>query len=444
MKQNLNPKEMMRLSSTFGRITYSKYLQIRRKVFETVKVSATICSGGHQLSTSHRRADEKESAERSSQRRLVLGIETSCDDTGAAVVDERGNIVGDALHSQTKTHIELGGIIPPIARDLHKAHIDSVVTQALHTANVSLEDVDAIAVTVKPGLALSLLVGVQHAKMLVQQSGLPLIPIHHMEAHALTARMIHRVDFPFLVLLASGGHCLLAVARDVSDFLLLGTCLDDSPGEAFDKTARQMKLKNLPECSSLSGGAAIELLAKSGNPRAFQFPQVMTKLPDCHFSFAGIKFAAKKLIEAEEKRLNTSASSVVSSAPDICASFQYGVLHHMARRLQRAFLFCDLKHLLPKNRTLVLSGGVASNSYLRSGLQQVCEMNNCQLLCPPPHLCTDNGIMIAWNGMEKLLQGIGKADNPATVDIQPKCPLGKDITQEVIAAAIKLPRLKLK
>ncbi|KAL8620458.1 hypothetical protein ACOMHN_048391 [Nucella lapillus] len=431
----------MRLSAMLSRITYSKYLQFRRKICEYVKESASYCTGNG-LSDFHKRADEKSSTEKKG-RRLVLGIETSCDDTGAAVVDDHGNIVGDALNSQTRTHIELGGIIPPIARDLHKANIDSVVTEAVHRANVSLQDLDAIAVTVKPGLALSLLVGLQHAKKLVHQSGLPLIPIHHMEAHALTARMIHRVDFPFLVLLASGGHCLLAVARGVSDFLLLGSCLDDSPGDAFDKVPRQMKLKNLPECSGLSGGAAVELLAQRGDPKAFQFPQVMTRQPDCHFSFAGLKFAAKKLIDTEERRLNTSVTSVVSSAPDICASFQYGILHHMARRVQRAFLFCHLKHLLPKHRTLVLSGGVASNSYLRSGLQQVCEMNSCQLLCPPPHLCTDNGIMIAWNGMEKLLQGTGQAENPGAVDIQPKCPLGKDLSQEVIGAGIKLPRLKL-
>lgn len=395
----------------------------------------------NQLQSFLKQADKGSVEER---RRLVLGIETSCDDTGAAVVDDGGNILGDALDSQTKIHIMHGGIIPPIARDLHEGNIESVVTRALFTANVGLKDLDAIAVTVRPGLALSLLVGLRYAKKLVQHSGLPLIPIHHMEAHALTARMIHRVDFPFLVLLASGGHCLLAVARGVSDFLLLGSCLDDSPGEAFDKTARQMKLKNLPDCSELSGGAAIELLAGGGDPRAFSFPQVMTRQPDCHFSFAGLKFAAKKLIEAEEKRLNTGLSSVVASAPDICASFQYGVLHHMARRLQRAFLFCDLKQLLPEFKTLVLSGGVASNSYLRSGLQQVCEMHNCQLVCPPPRLCTDNGIMIAWNGMEKLLQGTGQAENPENVDIQAKCPFGRDISQDVIAAAIKLPRLKLK
>ncbi|KAK7484909.1 hypothetical protein BaRGS_00023829 [Batillaria attramentaria] len=403
--------------SLFRRVTYCKYAQLKRQ-------QLLASSEGTVAESASRAASNSASAcgapRNDSRRRLVLGIETSCDDTGAAVVDEHGTIVGDALNSQTKTHIEFGGIIPPIARDLHQKHIESVVQLSLDRAGVTLQDLDAVAVTVKPGLALCLKVGLEHARMLVKKSRLPLIPIHHMEAHALTARMIERIDFPFLVLLASGGHCLLAVARNVSDFLLLGTSMDDSPGEAYDKTARQLKLKNLSACSGLSGGAAIELIAQSGNPKAFQFPQVMTQLPDCNFSFSGIKTAARKIIEMEEKRLNVPPSQVVPTAPDICASFQYAVLHHLARRLQRAFLFCELKGLLPKEKTLVVSGGVASNAYLRGGLQKVCEQNSCHLVCPPAQLCTDNGIMIAWNGMEKLLEGIGIAENPETVDLEAK------------------------
>lgn len=427
------------LLSIFRRVSYCKYAQLKRQRHLAARKTAA----NYDLNAFSSASENNVANEEGRRRRLVLGLETSCDDTGAAVVDDSGTILGDALNSQTKTHVEHGGIIPPIARDLHQKHIDSVVQLALERASVSLQELDAIAVTVKPGLALSLKVGLQHARMLVKTSGLPLIPIHHMEAHALTARMMERVEFPFLVLLASGGHCFLTVARDVSDFLLLGTCLDDSPGEAFDKTARQMKLKNLPSCSGLSGGASIELLARDGNPKAFQFPQIMTKLPDCNFSFSGIKTAARKIIDVEEKRLNVSPSAVVPSAADICASFQYAVLHHLARRLQRGFLFCELKGLLPKEKTLVVSGGVASNAYLRAGLQKVCEQNSCRLVCPPPHLCTDNGIMIAWNGMEKLLQGGGHEENPETVDIEATCPLGRDICQEVIDAGIKLPRLKL-
>ncbi|XP_041366368.1 probable tRNA N6-adenosine threonylcarbamoyltransferase, mitochondrial isoform X2 [Gigantopelta aegis] len=331
-----------------------------------------------------------------------------------------------------------------MARDLHKQHIESVVNEALSSANVNLQDLDAVAVTVKPGLALSLRVGLDYALKLVEKSGKPLIPIHHMEAHALTARMIQRIDFPFLVLLVSGGHCLLAVARGVSDFLLLGHGMDDSPGDAFDKTARQLKLKNLPQFAEVPGGVAIETLAKLGNPKAFAFPHVLTQTPNCHFSFAGIKFAAKRLIESEEISQDVSASSVLPNAADVCASFQFGVLQHLAKRVQRGLLFCELKGLLPEtNKTLVVSGGVASNKFLRAGLVKVCDKYSCKVVCPPPKLCTDNGIMIAWNGMEKLLSQEDFAQDPENVDIQPRCPLGVDISEEVSNTALKLPRIKL-
>lgn len=171
----------------------------------------------------------------SSKVTTVLGIETSCDDTGCAVVDSSGKILGEALNSQQQIHLNHGGIIPPIARDLHQQHIEHIVQDALRLASIQLSDVDAIATTVKPGLPLSLLVGMNYGKHLSCKSGKPLIPIHHMEAHALTIRMVQKVDFPFLVLLISGGHCLLAVAQAVDKFLLLGQSLDDAPGEAFDK-----------------------------------------------------------------------------------------------------------------------------------------------------------------------------------------------------------------
>lgn len=168
-------------------------------------------------------------------KRLVLGIETSCDDTGAGVVDEHGKILGDALHSQLKIHTDYGGILLPRAQALHEEHIGPVVQKALTAAQVTIQDVDAIAVTTMPGLALSLKVGLQYAKELVQQTGKPMIPIHHMQAHALTVRLLQKVDFPFLVFLLSGGHCLLAVVKDVDDFLLLGNSLDNSPGVCLDK-----------------------------------------------------------------------------------------------------------------------------------------------------------------------------------------------------------------
>uniref|UniRef100_A0A8D0UNS8 N(6)-L-threonylcarbamoyladenine synthase n=1 Tax=Sus scrofa TaxID=9823 RepID=A0A8D0UNS8_PIG len=259
--------------------------------------------------------------------KLVLGIETSCDDTAAAVVDETGNVLGEAIHSQTEVHLKTGGIIPPVAQQLHRENIQRIVQEALSASKVSPSELSAVATTVKPGLALSLGVGLSFSLQLVDQLKKPFIPIHHMEAHALTIRLTNKVEFPFLVLLISGGHCLLALVRGVSDFLLLGKSLDIAPGDMLDK---------------------------------------------------------------------------------------------------------------------VVSGGVASNLYIRKALEVVTNATQCTLLCPPPRLCTDNGIMIAWNGVERLHAGLGILYNTEGIRYEPKCPLGIDISKEVGEAAIKVPRLKMK
>ncbi|XP_035824534.1 probable tRNA N6-adenosine threonylcarbamoyltransferase, mitochondrial isoform X2 [Aplysia californica] len=350
--------------------------------------------------------------------KFVLGIETSCDDTGAAVVDSNGKVIGEALHSQTTIHNETGGIIPNVAKELHMKNVEGVVTQALENAKMDLSDMDAVAVTVEPGLIMSLRVGMQYAQKLARLSGKQLIPIHHMEAHALTARMIQRVDFPFLVLLASGGHCLLAIARGIDDFLLLGTSLDVAPGDAYDKTARELKLNSLPRFHGLSGGVAVEQMAKEGDRNAFPLVHVMTSRANCNFSFTGLKISARRQIRAEYERLGWPESEVLPNAADICSWFQYNVTYHMARRLQRAFIYSEMNELLGKSKTLVVSGGVASNAYIRSSLEQVCAAYNCQMVCPPVKLCTDNGIMIAWNGMEKLLSGRDFSQDPSTVDVR--------------------------
>ncbi|XP_050418470.1 tRNA N6-adenosine threonylcarbamoyltransferase, mitochondrial isoform X1 [Patella vulgata] len=373
--------------------------------------------------------------------RYVLGIETSCDDTGAAVVDYHGNIIGEALNSQTRIHVEMGGIIPIIARDLHKQNIANVVDEAIKNAKLSNQDIEAIAVTTEPGLALSLFIGVNHAKMLASKYRKPVIPIHHMEAHALTVRMVERVEFPYLVLLVSGGHCLLALAQDVNKFLLLGRGLDDSPGDAFDKTARQMKLKNLKECAGLSGGEAVELMAKTGNPKSFQFPGVLSQNRDCNFSFSGLKFHAKNLIFQEELKQGIDGGNVLPNAGDICASFQDGIVKHLLHRIRRGLLYSELKQLLPaENKTLVLSGGVASNMYIRQEIENLCQHFNCRLVCPPPKLCTDNGVMIAWNGIEKLKREIDlvQVNDFDEIDLKPRSPLGIDMTEDVIRANIKV------
>ncbi|XP_023932712.1 probable tRNA N6-adenosine threonylcarbamoyltransferase, mitochondrial [Lingula anatina] len=374
----------------------------------------------------------------------VLGIETSCDDTGAAIVDEDRNVLGEALNSQTQVHVQHGGIIPTVAQDLHKINIEDVVTEALEKANMTIKDVDAIATTVKPGMGLSLRIGLEYGKKLVRESGKPFIPIHHMEAHALTVRLIEKVDFPYLVFLLSGGHCLLAVVRDVEDFLLLGTTLDDAPGDVYDKVARKLNLKLVPECHGLSGGAAVELLAQKGDPTAFEFPHIRTQHRDCNFSFVGIRTFVERLIEMEEEKFGIKDGSILPNVSDVCASFQYCVLRQLAKRLQVALLYCEIKSLLPvENKMLVLSGGVASNMFIRQGLSKLCRQHSCHVVCPPPRLCTDNGVMIAWNGVEKFSRGLGVVSDFESVRFQPKSPLGVDMILDVQSSYIKPNKVNL-
>ncbi|XP_071530639.1 tRNA N6-adenosine threonylcarbamoyltransferase, mitochondrial isoform X4 [Panulirus ornatus] len=325
-------------------------------------------------------------------RQLVLGIETSCDDTGAAVIDDTGKVLGEALRSQKKVHIRYGGIIPPVAQRLHEQNICQVVNEALEKAKVTVGDLNAVATTVKPGLPLSLAVGTKYGKNLALSEGKPFIPIHHMEAHALTVRMIK-------------------------------------------EGARRLKLRNIPECASMSGGQAIEYLASKGDPHTYEFPTPMGKYRDCSFSFAGLKHCLEKLIRKLEKEYEVEGGNIIPPVKDVCASFQYAITKHLVRQTQRAMVYADIRSLLPKeNQTLVMSGGVACNHYIQTALQKLCDYTGYQLLCPPPKLCTDNGIMIAWNGMErwKAKRGVlyDKEDIEA-VDFLAKCPVGEDLTNDV-------------
>ncbi|XP_069471745.1 tRNA N6-adenosine threonylcarbamoyltransferase, mitochondrial isoform X2 [Ambystoma mexicanum] len=376
--------------------------------------------------------------------RLVLGIETSCDDTGAAVVDETGKILGEALHSQKEVHLKTGGIIPVIAQQLHREHIDRVVNEALRASRITAHELSAIATTVKPGLSLSLGVGLDYSLKLVELYEKPFIPIHHMEAHALTVRLMEPVDFPFLVLLISGGHCLLAIARGVSDFLLLGESLDESPGETFDKVARSLSLINHPECSSMSGGQALEHIAQQGDRRNFSLTLPMSQNIDCNFSFSGLRSHANGIIIKKGREEGLKKGQILSCVADIAAAVQHTVAFHIVKRTHRAILFCQQEGFLPQNdASLVVSGGVASNQYIRRCLKNVTNATGLALRCPPPRLCTDNGIMIAWNGIERLRAGLEVLHSPKGIRYEPKAPLGTDISDQVRKAAIKVPRLKL-
>ncbi|KAI5706300.1 hypothetical protein M8J75_006820 [Diaphorina citri] len=374
----------------------------------------------------------------------ILGIETSCDDTAAAVVDSDGNICGESHFSQQETHLEFGGIIPNVAKELHKLHIKSVVDQALANANCTVNDLDAIAVTMKPGLALSLWVGMTYGKHLSVEYNKPFIPIHHMEAHALTPRLVYKdLEFPFLVLLVSGGHCLLSFAKSITEFYTLGLQLDDAPGETFDKVARQLKLRNMDMFKNKSGGEAIELAAKSGDPFNYEVRSVLSGKRNCDFSFSGLKNAAFRRIKEAEEQYKVKASGVIPNYPDICASFQYTVTRHICHRVQRALAFLEMENLItdPAHKKLVISGGVASNQFLFQSLTKVCSQFNYKTYSPEPALCTDNGIMIAWNGVELYRTNSSRIiHNPEhlyLVDIEPKCPFGVDWRQKVVDRNIK-------
>ncbi|XP_049866394.1 tRNA N6-adenosine threonylcarbamoyltransferase, mitochondrial-like [Pectinophora gossypiella] len=376
----------------------------------------------------------------------ILGIETSCDDTGCAVVDGAGNLLGETLYSQSAIHVRYGGVNPTVAHDLHRENIEAAVTGALKKANFTMNDVDAIAVTTRPGLLISLQVGVMYAKFLSRTHQKPLIPVHHMEAHALVARMYHEIPFPFLALLISGGHCLVSVVKDVNDFLLLGKSLDNAPGEVMDKVARRMKLRNIPEYSQVSGGQAIELAATyAKNPGMFEFPLPLVRSRDCDFSFSGLKDSLVRKLISKEAEHGIIGDGIIPEVNDLCAAFQLAIAEHVVHRLDRAILFCEKNKIITDNcKNIVVSGGVACNNFIFNSLQYLGEKRGYNVYRPPPRVCTDNGIMIAWNGIEKLRIQQGVFSNIDLKDIDPEAPLGKNIIEEVKSANIqtKVTRLK--
>lgn len=375
----------------------------------------------------------------------VLGIETSCDDTGCAVVNGAGKILGESLFNQNSFHLRHGGVNPVVAHELHRENIEAVATEALNKSNISVKDIDAIAVTTRPGLLVSLQVGVKYARYLSRTCQKPLLPIHHMEAHALVARMFYDVPYPFLVLLISGGHCLLAVVRDVNDFLLLGQSLDNAPGEVMDKAARRMKLRNILEYSKLSGGRAIELAAlKSMNPEVFQFTLPLVRNRDCNFSFSGLKDALVRIVVKKEGEHEIMGSRIIPEVHDLCAAFQLTIAEHIYHRTERAVLFCEKNNLLSSQcKNIVVSGGVACNDFIFNSIKILGVKLGYNVYRPPPKVCTDNGIMIAWNGIEKLRQQEDIITKVQLPDIEPKAPLGKNIIDQVVAANLptKVTRL---
>ena len=339
---------------------------------------------------------------------IVLGIETSCDETAAAVVTSAREIRANRVLSQLAQHAPYGGVVPEIAARSHLDHIDRLVAEAAEEAGVALSALDGIAVTGGPGLIGGVIVGAMTAKSLAQVLDKPLINVNHLEAHALSARLVAEVPFPYLLLLVTGGHCQLVSVEDLGRYKVLGTTLDDAIGEAFDKTA---KMLGLP----YPGGPAIEAAAIEGDARRFSFPRPLLGRPGCDFSFSGLKTAVAQTVD----RLPPGGLGQHDIA-DVAASFQAAVTDTVLDRTRAGIETFAAAH--PTARHLVVAGGVAANAALRSALIDLAGETGTTMSAPPPELCTDNGAMVAWAGIERLGRGLTDSLDFAP---RPRWPLGE-------------------
>ena len=328
---------------------------------------------------------------------LVLGIETSCDETAAAVIartpDGTGRIRSNVVRGQWEEHRRYGGVVPEIAARAHAECLDEIVALALSDADVDLAGLDAVAVTAGPGLIGGLLVGVTTAKALALVHRLPLVAVNHLAAHALTVGLTEGLRPPYLLLLVSGGHTQLLIVHGVGRYERLGTTIDDALGEAFDKTAKLLGL-------GFPGGPAVERAAAAGRAGRFALPRPMIGRAEPHFSFAGLKTAVRRRAQQAQARAPLSDRDIA----DLCAEFQAAVCESLADRVLRAMAIADVR--LGSDRHLVVAGGVAANRQIHRALTEAAAARGWRLHVPPPQLCTDNGAMIAWAGAERLALGL--------------------------------------
>ena len=332
---------------------------------------------------------------------LILGIETSCDDTGAAVLSDR-EILSNVVLGQAELHAAFGGVVPEIAARAHAEKVDICVEQALTRAGVTLAEVEAIAVTAGPGLIGGVLSGVMCAKGIAAATGKPLIGVNHLAGHALTPRLTDGLEFPYLMLLVSGGHCQFLLVEAADRFTRLGGTIDDAPGEAFDKVAR---LLGLPQ----PGGPAVEARARDGDPKAVPLPRPLLDRPGCDLSFSGLKTA---VLRARDQAMTAAGELPARAQADICAGFQAAVVDILAEKSRRA-----LEAAGPITGFAV-AGGVAANGPIRAALEKLA--GQVPFVAPPLALCTDNGAMIAWAGLERFRQG--EVDD-MTLAARPRWPL---------------------
>ena len=338
----------------------------------------------------------------------ILGIESSCDDTAAAVVrgspGAPGQILSNIVWGQSELHSDFGGVVPEIAARAHAEKLDLAVEAALEEAQLWLTDIDAIAVTSGPGLIGGVISGVMCAKGLSVGSGVPLMGINHLAGHALTARLTDGVSYPYLLLLVSGGHCQFIKVSAHDQFTRLGGTIDDAPGEAFDKTAKLLGL-------GYPGGPEVEKEAEKGDPTRFNLPRPLLDREGCDMSFSGLKTALRRQRDAV---LTEDYGIYAADRADLCAAFQDAVVDVLAEKSRRALAAAG------PVTAFAVAGGVAANQAIRGALDEIAQETGTPLVAPPLSLCTDNGAMIAWAGLETLANGY---DFNQEIKARPRWPL---------------------
>lgn len=337
----------------------------------------------------------------------ILGIESSCDDTAAAVV--RGTeVMASIVYGQTALHADFGGVVPEIAARAHVEKLDYCIEQALTESGLTLADIDGIAVTAGPGLIGGVLSGVMCAKGISAATGLPLIGVNHLAGHALTPRLTDQVPYPYLMLLVSGGHCQFLIVKAHDTYQRIGGTIDDAPGEAFDKTAR---ILGLPQ----PGGPSVEKSARDGDPKRFKLPRPLLNQPGCDMSFSGLKTA---ILRARDGVVDEKGGLTTRDQSDLCAGFQDAVTDVLVEKTRRAMqAYLDLN---PEKRSFAIAGGVAANGAIRQGLMALCAELETDFVAPPLQLCTDNAAMIAYAGIEMMQAG---HRDDLTLSARPRWPL---------------------
>jgi N6-L-threonylcarbamoyladenine synthase len=333
--------------------------------------------------------------------KTVLGIETSCDETAAAVVREDGHILSNIIYSQVREHAEFGGVVPEIAARAHVEHLDNIIAMAMSEAGIRFTGLDGVAATAGPGLLGGLMVGLTTAKAIALVHSLPLIAVNHLEGHALSVGLSDGILPPYLLLLISGGHSQLVMVASASDYHRIGTTVDDALGEAFDKTAKILGI-------GYPGGPQVELWASKGDGDRFKLPRPMWGKEGANFSFSGLKTAVRQTVQK-------IAPLDEQDIADICASFEMAVTDSVADRVKNAMQIYKQKIGEKQPLRLVVAGGVAANKTLRSALTQIADMHGFAINIPPARLCTDNGAMIAWAGISRL-----QAGHKSTLDAEVK------------------------